>query len=190
MSALESSPTLRWERRENDEKEMPASEQRVYRQQVGKLFWIDRADLRCAMGKASSSLGRASDTDMRNIKSISRPLHRNPGIITVRPTTLNLEAVKRAPVGSVLTFGDSDWAGDADRFSVSGTASWLRGKLGWYPTTASSRKKSTIALSNGEAVLHSLEAWACDNSGKGAMPRRRMRRHNRSCAVIPLQRWV
>ena len=68
MSALQSSPTLRWERREKDEKEKLASEQRVYRQLVGKLLWIDRADLRCAMGKASSSLGRASDTNMRNIK--------------------------------------------------------------------------------------------------------------------------
>ena len=47
--------------------------------------------------------------------------------MTVRPTTLNLEAVKRALVGSVLTYGDSAWAGDADRFSVSGIASWLRG---------------------------------------------------------------
>ena len=57
------------------------------------------------------------------------------GIMTVRPTTLDLEAVKRAPVGSVLTYGDSDWAGDTDRFSVSGTALWLRSKLGWYPIT-------------------------------------------------------
>ena len=68
--ALKSSPTLRWERQEQHEKEMPASEQRVYRQLVGKLLWIDRADLRCAMGEASSSLERASDTDMRNIKPI------------------------------------------------------------------------------------------------------------------------
>ena len=60
--------------------------------------------------------------------------------MTVRPTTLNLEAVNRAPVGSVLTCGDSDRAGDADRFNVSGTASCLRGKVGWYPITASSRK--------------------------------------------------
>ena len=30
MSALKSSPTLKWERRETDEKDMPASEQRVY----------------------------------------------------------------------------------------------------------------------------------------------------------------
>ena len=44
MSALRSSPTLRWERREKDEKEMPASEQRAYRQLVGTLPWIDRAD--------------------------------------------------------------------------------------------------------------------------------------------------
>ena len=46
MSALKSSPTLRWERRETDEKDMPASEQRVYRQLVGKLLenccgWIE-----------------------------------------------------------------------------------------------------------------------------------------------------
>ena len=50
MSAHKSSPTLRWERREKDEK-MSASEQRGYRQLVGQLLWIDRADLRCAMGK-------------------------------------------------------------------------------------------------------------------------------------------
>ena len=56
-------------------------------------------------------------------------------------------------MGSVLTYGDSDWAGDADRFSVSGAASWLRGKLGWYPIIASSRIQSTIALSSGEAEL-------------------------------------
>ena len=56
VSALKSSPTLRWERRETDEQELPASEQRVYRQLVCKLLWTDRVDLRCAMGKASSSL--------------------------------------------------------------------------------------------------------------------------------------
>ena len=106
---------------------MPAGEQRVHRQLAGKL-WIDRVDLRCAMEKASSSLGGASTTDMRNIKSIQRYLRGKPENMTVRPTTLNLEAVKRAPVGSVLTYGDSDWAGDADRFS--GVASWIRDKLG------------------------------------------------------------
>ena len=88
---------------------------------------------------------------MRNIKSILRYFRGNPGIMTVRPTTLNLEAVKRAPVGSVLTYGDTDWAGNADRFSVSGVVS-LRGKLG-CPITASSTKQSTIALSSGEAEL-------------------------------------
>ena len=38
MSALTRTPTLRWERRGTDEKEMLASEQRVYRQLVGKLL--------------------------------------------------------------------------------------------------------------------------------------------------------
>ena len=105
-------------------------------------------------------------------------------------------------MGSVLTCGDSDWVVDADRFSVSGAAS-LHGKLGWYPIIASRRKQSTIALSSGEAELvgwlpHSLEpvkAWVCDNSGTGygsseALTMRRLKRHNRSCAVIPLRRLV
>ena len=70
MSAPKSTPTLRRERRETDEKEMRGGEQRIYRQVVGKLLWIDRADLRCATEKASSKLGHASDTDMRNTKSI------------------------------------------------------------------------------------------------------------------------
>ena len=144
------------------EKEMPTSEQRVHQQLVGKQSWVDRADLRCAMGKASSSLGRATDTDMRNIKSILRYLRGTPGIMIVRPTTLNLEDVNRAPVGSVLTYGDSDTAGDVDRFSVSGTASWLRGKLAWYPITASSRKQSMIALSSGEAELVAALSGACE----------------------------
>ena len=72
MSALKSSPTVRWEPREEDEKEMLASGQRVCRQHVEQLLRIDRVDLRCAMGETSSSCGRASDTDMKNIKSILR----------------------------------------------------------------------------------------------------------------------
>ena len=38
MSALTRTPTLRWERRGTGEKDMLASEQRVYRQLVGKLL--------------------------------------------------------------------------------------------------------------------------------------------------------
>ena len=87
MSALKSSPTLRWERRETDEEAMLTRKQRVWHQLVGHLLWIHRADLRCAMGKASSSLGH---TDMRNIKPILRYLRGNSGIITVRLTTLIL----------------------------------------------------------------------------------------------------
>ena len=71
----------------------------------------------------------------------------------------------------MLTYGDSDWAGDADRFSVSGTAAWVQGKLGWYPITTSSKKQSTIALSCGEAdwLLHYLalvQAWAFQEFGE------------------------
>ena len=48
MSALKSSPTLRWERRERDEKECLQARKEL----VGKLLWIDRADLRCAIEKS------------------------------------------------------------------------------------------------------------------------------------------
>ena len=82
--------------------------------------------------------------------------------MTVRPTTLNLEAVKRTLVGSVLTNGDSDWAGGADRLSVSGTASWLRGKVGWFLNMATSRKQSTIVLSSGEAELVAALSGPCE----------------------------
>ena len=121
--------------------------------------------------------------------------------LDVRPTTLSLEAVKRAPVGSVFTYRDGDWTGDADLFSVSGTVSWLRGKVGWYPITASSRKQSTIALSCGEAELVATLSGECEGNRLrpqwywlvkfgSAVPRKRVRLHNRSCAAILLQRWV
>ena len=60
------------------------------------------------IGKASSSLGRAGDTNMRNIKCIVR-FRGNPGIITVRPTTLHLEAAKRAPESTIaLSSGEAE----------------------------------------------------------------------------------
>ena len=82
--------------------------------------------------------------------------------MTERPTTLNREAAKRAHEGSVLTYGDSDWA---DRFSVSGTATWVPDKLRWYPITASSNKQSAIALSSGEPELVASLARACEGMG-------------------------
>ena len=60
MSSLESTPALSWNRREADEKDLPASAE--------NCCGLTEPDLRCAMGKASSSIGRESDTDMRNIK--------------------------------------------------------------------------------------------------------------------------
>ena len=95
VPALKSSPTLRWERRATHEQELPASEQGVHRQLVGHLLWIDRADLRCAMERATCNLGRASDTDLRDIKSILRDLLGNLGTMTAQPLSFNLEAAKR-----------------------------------------------------------------------------------------------
>ena len=85
--------------------------------------------------------------------------------MNVQPMSFNLEAVKRAPEGSVLTYGDADWAGDADRSSVSGTASWAKGRFGWYPITAPGKKQSTLALSSGEAELVAALSGACEGIG-------------------------
>ena len=59
MSALESTPALSWNRREADEKDLPASAENC-------CGLTERTYV--AMGKASWSIGRESDTDMRNIK--------------------------------------------------------------------------------------------------------------------------
>ena len=117
--------------------------------------------------------------------------------MTVQLMFFTLKAVERASEGSVLTCGDADWAGDADRFSVSGTASWVKGRLGWYPIPAMNKKQSTIAISSGEAELVAApselaKAWVHDSSGTGCesletMQRRRAQHRSRSYVVIPLQ---
>ena len=65
----------------------------MYQQLVGKLLWIDRADLRCAMGKASSLLGQASARDMKNLKSILRYSR-----LTIEPLQFGLEKLRREHV--------------------------------------------------------------------------------------------
>ena len=78
------------------------------------------------MGNASFCLGRANDKDMRNIEYVPQYLRGNIGIMTVQPMQFGMEAAEKAHEGSVLTHSESDWAGDADRFSVSGTVVSLR----------------------------------------------------------------
>ena len=134
MSAL----TLRWER-ETDEKEICLH---ANRESTDSLLenCCGLTELTCAVPweRPHQALDvRATRTRETSNQSCDTSVET---IMTVRPTTLNLEAVKRDNVELVLTRWDSDRAGDADRFSVSGTSSWLRGKLGWYPITASSRK--------------------------------------------------
>ena len=80
---------------------------------------------------------------------------------------------------------------------MSGTASWVTGRLGWYQITATSQKQSTIALGSGEAELVAALSGACEGMGPRqqrnwlrrleTMQRRRAQQRNRSCIVIPLQ---
>ena len=156
MSALKSSPTLEWERRETDEKEMLASEQRVYPQIVGKLFWIDRTDMRCGMRQASSSLGRASGHGHEKHQV-------NPAIPPWKPWDHDSAAddtqpgsCKTSSCGSVLTYGDSDWAGDADLFSVSGAIGYvanLAGARSKHRAENSQRSHSAVAKLSWSAAL-------------------------------------
>ena len=129
MSALKSSPTLRWERRET-----VANEQRVYRQLVGQLLWIDRTDLALCDGE--------SFIKPWTCEPHGREKHQiNPAIPPWKPwnhdtaadDTQSGSCEKSSSELSVDVWRLRLWAGDADRFSVSGTASRLRGKLGWYP---------------------------------------------------------
>ena len=111
MSALKSSPTLRSERREKDENEMFANNRKATDSLLENCYGL--VGLTCAVRRGKPH--QALDVRATHSKSILRYLCGNPGIMTVRPTTLTLEAVKRA---AVLTCGDSDRAGDADGFIV------------------------------------------------------------------------
>ena len=93
---------LRWERGENDSIKLPDADHKMYRQLLAKLLWLGRADLRCALGRALTSLGRASETDMRNIKGFLRYLKCNLGILSVELSQFGIEAAKRAVKGSIL----------------------------------------------------------------------------------------
>ena len=95
MSSLKISPSLRWE----CEKGMPANEHKVYRQHVVKLLWVDRADLGCAMGDCLVKPSTCERHGKEKHQSNPAIPPWNPVIMTVRPTTLDLEAVRRAPVG-------------------------------------------------------------------------------------------
>ena len=103
----------------------------------------------------------------------------------MRPT--NLEAVKTAPVGSVLTCGDSDWAGDAYRFCVS---ELRRGHEAILVGTLS----PTIALSSGEAELVAALSGACEGMSLRQQWNWLLKfgcnAEETTGAVIPLQRWV
>ena len=136
MSALKSALTLRWERRETDEKEMVASEQRVDGESYIKPWTCERH------GREKKNQINPAIPPWTSWNHDSAADDTESGSCEKSSSELNVD-VWRLRL----------WAGDADRFSVSGTASWLRGKLGWYPITAPSRKQSTIALSSGEAEL-------------------------------------
>ena len=128
---------------------MLASEQRTYRQLVGKLIWMGSADLRCAMEECLITPW----THVRVACTSKRDLRGNPGIMTVQPTTLNLEAVKRAPEGVELRHGC--------KANLVGTRS---------PRWARSSRRPHSAMVKLSWLLHSLDlvkAWAHGNSGTG-----------------------
>ena len=79
--------------------------------------------------------------------------------------SFNLQAAKRVLEGSAFTFGDPDWAGHADRFTVSGTASWVKGRLGGCPITATSKEQPTIAHSSVEAEFVAALSGAFECTG-------------------------
>ena len=160
MPALKSATGLRC-RRENDEEELPQSEQRLYRQLFGKLLWIDRVALRCAMGKASSSRGRASETDTDEIKATQRYLRVTPGVMTVGSLQNSLDAAKRAVEGSVLALSDSDSASDSGKHSVSLTSIMDP----WKAHMVHRHCNEQQTVSGGEAELVAPLSGSCEGMG-------------------------
>ena len=85
--------------------------------------------------------------------------------MTVQPMQFGMEAAEKAHEGSVLTHSESDWAGDADRFSVRGTVVSLRQTWLISRDCIQPEAIDTIAISSWEAEMFAAVSGACEGVG-------------------------
>ena len=135
-----------------DETPLTTEEHAYYWTQVGRLLFLSslRPDLQYAVGHLSRRVSKPTVSDRIALKKCLRFLQRT------RDAVLNLHPHGRL---ALTVWTDSDWAGVADRRSVSGGILQLCGccVLSW------SRTQSSYALSSCEAELYALGSGAVES---------------------------
>jgi len=142
---------------EGDE-ELDETMARSYRRLAATVNYIslDRPDLQFAASVLGRTMSRPTAASWANLKKVARYLKKHPRMVFM---------FKRAGADSVrelVGFSDSDWAGcRATRRSMSGGLVTLAGSVlrSW------SNRQATVALSVGEAELHSATKAAAELIG-------------------------
>ena len=162
---LKGSNTLSFEKPDATDTSLDESGQRRHRQLLGKLFWLDRLDIKNAVCQLSIHVDTATTRDEINIKRLLRYLIGNPACNMIVGCNLDLPSIAGTPQSSVVVMTNADWAGDVkDRRSCSGIAVWVKGSVEnmWYPVYASSKNQNMVCLSSGESELMALVGGACE----------------------------
>jgi hypothetical protein len=111
-------------------------------------MWLDRTDVRKAIGKLATKLGHAMQVHRRNSLHVLRYLKGVPRMMTVKGHVFNEELLKLALPGAVHVQTDADWGGDPDRKTTRGVIVWVTAATGkWCMVQSLSRKQTTVALS-------------------------------------------
>ena len=131
---------------------------------LGRLFWMDRPDIKNVVCQLSTHVGTATNRDEDNVKRLLRYLVGNPLCNKIEGCKLDVPAAAGTPLGSVLLMTDTDWAGDVkDHRNYFRTVVWVEGSTmeTRFPGYASSKKQNMICQSSGESELMALVDGAC-----------------------------
>ena len=164
---LKGSDTLSYEKPNDNDTILDVSGQRIHRQLLDKLLWLDRPDIKIAVCQLSTHVGTATTRDEINIKRLLRYLIGNPACNMIVGCKLDVPGIACTQQGSVVVMTDAEWAGDVkDRRSYSGIAVWVKGLVEntWHPVYASSKKQNMVCLSSGESELMAVVDGACEGT--------------------------
>ena len=133
---------------------------------LGRLLWLDRLDIKNAIGQLSTHVGTAATRDEINIKRLLRCLVGNLACNMIVGCTLDVPGIAGIRQGSVVVMTDADWARDVkDSRSYSGISFWVKDSVEntWYPVCASSKKQNMVCLISGESELKGLVGGVCQS---------------------------
>ncbi len=139
--------------------------QKMYREAIGRLHWLDRVDTRLPVSLLASASGRASACDVRNLKKVMKYLSGTKDV-TARIEPVSVAGPKPGADGDILVHSDSDWAGSKEsRRSTSGAAVYVALAGRWFFVQASTRRQVSVALSSAEAELAAAVAATTEAIG-------------------------